>query len=218
MNVKSFILKVDIVLCAIIITVINIGLAAFIQDKLNQEIFAKIFTDIAVIIIAGYIGKHFASKVGFPLWWHRNIRISLKRQFITLAMLGLAIIVPNTILYYFNQNLLSTIPWLHFSNLKEVVLLSLRAGLLEEILFRLFLFTFVTYLGSRVTKSKQKSVIVGLLVSSFLFGFMHGGVNLQASIYGGILVYVYYKNGLIPAIIIHFLADAIPWTLLYILR
>lgn len=217
MEIKKKFLKADILVIAFSIAIINIGLVSFIQDKLNEGIFEKILADIIIIVIVGFIGKHFASKVGFPLWWYRNMSVSFKKQFFVLIMLGLVIIIPNTLIYYFNQNYVSTVSWLNFSNFKEIVLLSLRAGLYEEILFRLFVFTLVTCLVTKVIKSKQKSIIMGIIISSFIFGLIHGGVNIQASIFGGTLAYIYYKNGLVPAIIIHFLADAIPWTLLYIL-
>ncbi|SET61241.1 CAAX protease self-immunity [Natronincola peptidivorans] len=218
MQVKKPLWNLDIIFVALSISIINIGLTSFIQDKLNENIIGKLLTDAVIIIIAGFIGKYLISKIGFPLWWNRDASISLRRQLVTLITLGLAIIIPNTLMYYLNQDLISTVPWLDFSNYKEVILLSLRAGLHEEILFRLFIFTIVTYLANIVIVSAKKSVIVGIIISSFLFGLMHGGINTFAIIYGAILAHVYYKNGLIPAIIIHFLADAIPWTLLYVLN
>jgi membrane protease YdiL (CAAX protease family) len=133
-----------------------------------------------------------------------------------LILLGLAIIIPNTLIYYFSQSVISTIPWLSFSNLKEPILLALRAGIHEEIVYRLFIFTLATYLVSTIIESKRKSVIIGMVLSSIVFGLLHGFYFAYLS--GAILAYIFYKNGLISAIVVHFLADAIPWTLLFILR
>lgn len=212
---KKLLLKYDIVFVAVTVTMINIGLASLITDRLNEVLFEKVITDILVILVAGFSGKFIAFKVGLPLWWYRNKSESLTRQLGIIALLGLFVIIPNSLIYYFNQEYISTVPWLKFSSLKEVVLLALRAGLYEEILFRLFVFSGVIFLIKKITDSSQKQLVLGIVISSLLFGFMHGGINIQASILGGILTYTYYKNGLIPTITIHFMADVIPWTFLY---
>ncbi|AKL95045.1 abortive infection protein [Clostridium aceticum] len=218
MEVKKPLWNLDIILVALSISIINIGLTSFTQDKLNENVVGKLLTDAVIIIITGFIGKYFISKVGFPLWWNRDTSISLAKQLFVLIALGLLIIIPNTLMYYLNQDLVATVPWIDFANFKEIVLVSLRAGLHEEILFRLFVFTTVTYLANKEIDSQKKSMILGMIISSLLFGLMHGGMNIFVIAYGVILAYVYYKNGLIPAIIIHFFADAIPWTLLYIIN
>lgn len=214
MEIRKSFWSWHIFVISIIIALINIGLSSFVQVKLEEQIIQKIFVDVVIIILTGFIGKYFVSKVNFPLWWHRNSSISFKRQLFILAILGIAIIIPNILIYYFNQNFVSTISWLKFSNLKEPILLSLRAGIQEEILFRLFMFTTATYLANKVIDSQKKSVVIGMILSTLIFGVMHG--FYFAYISGVLLVYVFYKNGLIPSIIIHFLANAIPWTLLYL--
>lgn len=216
MMIRKLFWSWHILAASIIIMLIDIGLSSFFQVNLGEEIIPKIFVDVVIIILAGSVGKHFASKAKLPLWWRRYSDISLKRQLFILSILGLAVIISNILIYYYNLNFVAAISWLNFSNLKEPILLSLRASIQEEILFRLFIFTFVTYLMGKVIDSHKKSVIIGILLSAFIFGLMHRFYFAYMS--GVILAYVFYKNGLIPAIMIHFLADAIPWTLLYIWR
>jgi membrane protease YdiL (CAAX protease family) len=205
-----------IIILSIIVMAIDLTLGSFIQMNLNEEIVSKILIDVLIIILTGYIGLRLVSKVNFPLWWRRYSRKSNKKQVVILIFLGLAIIIPNTLIYYFSQNLITTIPWLSFSNLKEPILLALRAGIQEQIVYRLFIFTLATYLVNTIIDSKTKSVMIGIILSSIVFGLLHGFYFAYLS--GALLAYIFYKNGLIPAMIVHFLADAVPWTLMFILR
>ncbi|WP_330623498.1 CPBP family intramembrane glutamic endopeptidase [Acetoanaerobium pronyense] len=111
--------------------------------------------------------------------------------------------------------MLQQVSWLNFSSFNEIFLLSLRAGLHEEIIFRLFVFSMFTYLISKNINSKEKAIFGGIVLSSLLFSLMHGGLNIVAFVFGAVLAYIFYNNGLIPAIIIHFLANLIPWTLFW---
>ena len=218
MQTKKSLWHWDLVLVAFIISILDIGLAQYFQDILHEELFGKIFTDLLLVITAWIVGKRYIAKAGFPLWWKRNNSISILKQLLFMSMLGLAIIIPNTLIYYANQNLTDVTPWLNFSSLKDVIFLALRAGLQEEILFRLFIFPTTVYLAGRVITSEKSKMLIGVLITSLIFGLMHGGVNIPAIVFGAILAYTYYKNGLVPVIIIHFLANAIPWILLYMQR
>ena len=75
-------------------------------------------SDIFFIILTGALGLILAAKISFPLWWKRDNKKPLVKQLITLVILGLMVIVPNTLIYYFSQDFLSTISWLNFSNMK----------------------------------------------------------------------------------------------------
>lgn len=218
MQIKKSVWITQIFLIAVIMTVINMGLSSFFMMKLNKEITGQVLFDVFTIILTVGLGFYLATKVNFPLWWKRDCEKSLAKQLIILILLGLAVIIPNTVIYYFNQNTVAAIPWTNFTNLKEPILLAMRAGLQEEIIFRLFLFTLITYAATKIVHSTRKSIVIGIAISSLLFGMMHGFYPNFAYISGGILAYIFYKNGLIPAMIIHFLADVIPWILLIVWR
>ncbi len=86
------------------------------------------------------------------------------------------------------------------------LLLSLSAGLTEELLYRGFL----TYL--LVTLFPELSTYLVLLIAALLFGLGHSYQGLagmfKTSIYGGLLVALYAICGsLLPGILLHFLTD-----------
>lgn len=64
----------------------------------------------------------------------------------------------------------------------------------------------------RLLGSKRAPLIIGAVMPTFFFGLTHGGF-LSAFFIGLALVYVYHQRGLLPAMIVHFFADAIPYVL-----
>ncbi|QUH26208.1 CPBP family intramembrane glutamic endopeptidase [Serpentinicella alkaliphila] len=201
---------------------INFALSSFFIEKLKQPIYQNILSDGIIILLAGFLGMHLALKHNLPLWWRRIKDISLFKQFISITSLGLIMIISNSIIYYYhlsvNENSIASIPWLQFSNMKEIILLSLRAGITEEIVFRLFIFTFAVSTVRKIIHRDDFSIVIGIIISALSFVLLHGGFNIVIFIYGIILAYIYLKNGLVPAIIVHFLSDAIPWAILFYLN
>lgn len=201
---------------------INFALSSFFIEKLKQPIYQNIVSDGVIILLAGFLGMHLALKHNLPLWWRRIRNMSLFKQLLPIISLGLIMIISNSILYYYhlrvNGNPISSTPWLQFSNLKEIVLLSIRAGITEEIVFRLFIFTFAVYIVRKIIHREDLAVVLGIIISSLSFVLLHGGFNIVIFTYGIILAYIYLKNGLLPAIIVHVLSDAIPWAILFYLN
>lgn len=73
----------------------------------------------------------------------------------------------------------------------------LLAPIKEEILFRGLFFRFLT---------KKTHLIVGLVLSSLLFGMLHGGLIVTASLLGMIFALVYWKTrSIYAAMLLHFL-------------
>lgn len=209
-------LKWDISLIAICMLLINLGLTTFTEHTLNEEVFGKLVTDLLIITVAALIGKQCAPKIDSPVWWRRDKSQSTEKQLFLLAIYGTTIIALNTIIYYSYPSSLTEISWFRFTNLRELILTAFRAGLFEEILFRFCIFTTITYFAFGLLNSRKKSIVIGIIISSLLFGLMHGGFNIIAMLMGAALAYIYYSYGLIPVIIIHFLANAIPWSLIYL--
>lgn len=206
----------NLYLCIIvaIIIAIDVELADYFSQKLNYQFSNVLFGDILIVLITGYLGKYMAAKNGFPLWWKQDKEISLIKRLVILFILGMVVIVSNSLTYYHNDNIIMVIPWLNFSSLKEPIYISLRAGLQEEVIYRLFIFTLSAFILKKFVSSERVPIIVGIIVSAVLFGVFHTGFYF-AFIIGLILGYIYYSFGLIPVILIHFLADAIPFTLLF---
>ncbi|MEH7537842.1 YaaC family protein, partial [Bacillus toyonensis] len=71
----------------------------------------------------------------------------------------------------------------------------------EEILFRGILYRFL---------EKKYNFLVGIIISSFIFGILHGGLLITATIMGIVFAMLYKKTqSIIPSIILH-----IVWNLL----
>jgi len=71
----------------------------------------------------------------------------------------------------------------------------------EEILFRGILYRFL---------EKKYNFLVGIIISSFIFGILHGGLLITATIMGMVFAMLYKKTqSIIPSIILH-----IVWNLL----
>ena len=98
--------------------------------------------------------------------------------------------------------------------IKELIsiLISLRAGLNEEISFRLFLFPFLVWFLIHFTDSQKVIIGASALITAFIHGLMHPGFFV-AFLMSLVLIYIYYKKGIFSAIFFHFIIDAIPFTL-----
>ncbi len=185
----------------------------FLHQKLKFPSYS-VALDVAVALLSGFLGKQCAIKAGVSLWWRSSDKLSINKQLISLFTFGIMVILPNTLitLYYANNE---TVSWIRFSNVNEAVLLALRAALQEEIVFRLFLFPLSALVVGRMVNSRKSVIMIGTVLSAFLFAAMHthsGYVMAFAS--GLILAHIFCSNGLLPAMVVHFLADVIPWIIL----
>ena len=102
----------------------------------------------------------------------------------------------------------------------------LGASIWEEILFRLFCFSFIVLLLKKINAPNYISIIFGAIISSFLFSMFHyiGSLGDIFSIYSFLIRFVgglylsalYYYRGLGIAMICHFAYDFILLMLPYI--
>jgi len=100
------------------------------------------------------------------------------------------------------------------------------AAVLEEVVFRLFVFSVVAWLALRLLRHRRAAFWVGLLVSSALFAVPHlwgrpsGGVGLVAVAYEGmilfnsglggcVLAWVFWRWGLLQAMACHFTINSV---------
>lgn len=100
------------------------------------------------------------------------------------------------------------------------------AAVVEEVAFRLFLLSVLAWLAFRLTRDRRVAFRVGLLVSATLFAVPHlwgrppGGVGLIAVAYTGLILlnsglggfvlgWVFWRWGLLQAMVCHFVIDAV---------
>ncbi|MDQ7795029.1 MAG: CPBP family intramembrane glutamic endopeptidase [bacterium] len=89
------------------------------------------------------------------------------------------------------------------------LLVSLRAGINEEILFRLLLGTGVFWVMSHFITVRSRLVWASAAVSGALFCMALHPYNVLAALAGTWLGFVYLEEGLIPAVFLHFLIDVV---------
>ena len=176
------------------------------------------------MLLAGLAGLFFSRRVGCPLWWrsHKNSLRLGRSTYITVA-LGLSVVIGNSAFnfaFYMADpdQALRVAPWIVLLNPERAIALSFRAALNEEMLFRFFLFPLVTWAILYFKQSQKVSLVIGGLISSTAFGFIHGAGFITAFLVGLALVYIYYQRGLLSAMAVHFLADAVPFLLISMMQ
>lgn len=174
-----------------------------------------LIVDFTSVLLLGSAGLCLAPSVECPIWWRAKDFSISRRQDIVILLLCTFVVVGNTgynILVFPNQTGQDE-SWFSSLVLETAIAISFRAALNEEIIFRLFLFPLVSLIAKRVVHIK-KALIVGALVSSFLFWAIHGFGVIWAFLSGLVLVYIFRWRGLFPVMIVHFFADAIPFILI----
>lgn len=190
-----------------------------VSGPLSKSILARIFLgNIAIYLTAGVLGLYFASRLNLPLWYSGNSGLPDSRQvsFISL-LLGLGTVAANTLymLSLLDQaQVVDQTHWFFCLTPRTAAALSFKAALTEEIFFRLFLFPVITWAFDHFLHLREVSLVFGALLSQFFFGIYHGQAMLVAFFVGFSLIYIYYKRGLVPVMVIHFFADAIPFVLI----
>lgn len=179
---------------------------------------AVLVWDFGTVLVAGLAGLFLAPRVGSPIWWRQGDSSRTSRRAILLpVVLGLVVVAYNSLsvvgytLAHHDQ-MAALAPWSTALTPGSAIVLAFRAALNEEIVFRLFLPAVVAWIAGRLVHSQRTALIIGALASAFAFGLIHPGF-FAAFLMGLAFVYIYYQLGLLPAMIVHFSADAIPYTL-----
>jgi membrane protease YdiL (CAAX protease family) len=104
-------------------------------------------------------------------------------------------------------------------------ILSFRAGVTEELVFRFLLMTAFFYILRRVflplagqgfNTARWIPFLFSLLGSSLLFGFVHGAYGFMIAFLAGLVLgIVYFRAGLESAILAHFVADLVFFNMTY---
>ena len=208
---------ISILIAGVLVYTVDVTLEplSVFYSEISSEISAETVAieNALFVLITGFLGLIFASRCNLPWWWRPGDGSpDAKRTSTTVLILGVALVVANTVINvaYRNRGLLGA------SSLTPEVALALgfHAAIVEEIGFRLFLFSIGVWAANYVLHSRDGAIAIGALVSTLLFALFHpGSGNVLAFVLGFVILYIYYQRGLIPAMVVHFLADAIPFTL-----
>jgi hypothetical protein len=173
--------------------------------------------DFSIALLAGLAGLYFASRVGSPCWWRLGIGSPARRQatLVTL-LLGLVVVVSNTVIMvtYYRQDtaqFAQIAPWAALLTPARASALAFRAALTENVFYRLLLFPLGAWAVGRFTRSRRAALVSGALLSALVCGLLHPGFGAGFLI-GVALVYICHQGGLVPVMIVHFLTDVIPLT------
>jgi hypothetical protein len=169
-----------------------------------------------------FFGLTVASWINLPKLWVKENLID-PEKFAVFIVLLLFIVGLNFLMnfsnYYSNPNI-KDVPLLR--ELSKIgssgaLALSLRAGVNEEIPFRLFGISLVTFLLTKIKVKREGSLVVAIVISSIFFGLVHPSFPLPF-FFGLLLGFLYTQYGLVPVMIIHFLADFFPffWVVNYL--
>lgn len=178
----------------------------------TYSIYSLVPIDILFVIGAVFLGQGSVREMGFPTWQLKYEDTGSKKRLLISILLGSCIVIVNTLLLVSSD--VSNTPWLRFTSFFQPLFISLRAGLTEELLYRFFIFSVVSKFAGSMLKSRTFGIAAGAIVSSILFGLLHQGFYFSFVVGLG-LCYIYRNNGLMFAMGVHFLADFIPFTIIY---
>jgi len=182
-----------------------------------------------LFFVTSFIGLKLADKVQLiGLLANAKIKFNNKmKKFILYGFLvGILLGVFNTFVYFQVKDSPNLPNWLRtFHNLYDTFILSARASLMEETIFRLFLFSLLVWGGMKLREKwkifekgldYKTAIIIAIIVSSGLFGVMHGAGFIIASIAGVILAIVYWQGGWESCVIAHFIGNFMAFSIVFL--
>lgn len=187
-----------------------------------RGIFIRIIGNFSLFFAIGFSGLILSEKVGFMgLFINTKIRYraKIKRMTIYGGIVGVLMAALN-ILVLSQANSSSFPEWTKYAtDPYNIFILSLRAGLVEETVFRLFLFP-VSVWGCALIRKRAESIskvdiIIGAVISSALFGIIHNSGFILAVFTGFLLSFIYYKAGWESCVIAHFITDFMTFMIIF---
>lgn len=169
--------------------------------------------DIILMVSAILLGSRNVRELGFPVWQPKYEDEGSKKRLLISILIGSCIVIANTLVLLSSD--VSNVPWLRFSSFFQPFLVSLRAASTEELLYRFCIFSVASRITGSIVKSRTIGIAAGAILSSILFGLQHPGFYFSFVIGAG-LCCIYKNNGLIFAMLVHFLADFIPFTMIFL--
>ncbi|MBU7030488.1 MAG: hypothetical protein HXS48_26385 [Theionarchaea archaeon] len=210
-KVRDIVIVTAIALFVVALDVVMI----FLYDQMVTALVVVLAADFSICLIVGVAGIYFASRVGFPLWWSPSTDSPRSQQtsFIT-VLFGVTVVVGGMLLVFYRIIWSPMLQWYASFTLGTAIAFSLKNALYSEILFRLFIFSLIVWIGDRLS-SRKYSLILGAIASAFLGSFQ--GLLFSAPLFliGLLSVYIYYQRGLLPAVLVRFLAGAVPFIIIF---
>ncbi len=198
-----------IVLLAAAIGLIDLRILPYLQ---SSGMSSNIVVDVAACLGAGIAGLRLAIANGLPSWWRDRVERHPRWHLFLIAALGLFVILLTTALYFLSPP--AGLPaWARSLTPDLAILLALRAGIGEEILFRLFFFSLIVWASRTIHAERGVSLIAGAILSALAFTLIHPGFYIPF-VEGLALAVIYFEGGIAAAIAAHFFADAIPFLIL----
>ncbi len=201
---------------AAVVMVSDVGVLPL-YDQSQFPLAVSLAGDFSVCIVFGLIGVYIISRIGLPLWWNSGTNSRQSQQIsIAVLFLGVAVITAGTFITFY-RTIWSPFVYQYFAllTLRSALSLSLRDAVLNGIFFYLFLFPLAVWI-SRHFISKKYSLILGGVATAFLDGLNGGFFSIPPFLVALSLVYIYYLRGFLPAVIVRFLAGAIPYIVIFI--
>jgi hypothetical protein len=201
----------------------NLG---FIKSPNTYFIYTLYF---CLFFVTGFIGLKLADKTQLiGLLANAKIKFNNKmKKFILYGFLvGMLLGVFNTFVYFQVKDSPNLPGWLRtFRNLYDTFILSARASLMEETIFRLLLFSLLVWGGMKVREKwkifekglyYKTVIIIAIIVSSGLFGVMHDSGFIVALIAGLFLAIVYWKGGWESCVVAHFIGNFMAFSIVFV--
>lgn len=213
-----------ILIISIIILIIDIKIIPIIFVK--NDLKTIVFIDFIATMVCGIYGLNIALNLNLPTYYisyESNEEKSITSQVIFVSIL---IIIFNTFFWVASYSeSIQSINWFNMTKIYEVILVSLRAALIEEVIYRLFIFSFIILLLKgifnkfQIKSSRKKITMISGFITSIIFSVFNHSNSIIAFILGGILItYIYYKKGLLVSMLVHFLGDLIPFLIVMIMK
>jgi len=197
---------------AVDVGVLPVLLASVYRGATPAYVYAFDFT---VVSIAGFAGALLAARVGLPLWRRsRREPERAARETAIVVALGLLIVFGNTVVLLLSRDQLSRVaPWLLQLTPQSAVLVAARAAVMENIVFRLLLISLAVWGARRAGLGERAAVLTGAAVSATAFALIHPGMGV-ALLAGLALAYIFARCGLLTAMGVQFVGDAVPFLVL----
>ncbi|MFA5815332.1 MAG: CPBP family glutamic-type intramembrane protease [Bacteroidales bacterium] len=173
--------------------------------------------DSLIMLLIGFSGVILIRYTKTPfLFYNDDDPKESKKSWLLLLLLSMLLIALNAVIWYNSKEQIQSIGWVKSLTPINSILISIRAGITEEVIFRFFLFSLLLLVFAKIIHSKILIFLICSIISALAFAFLLHSGSIVSLVAGIILSYIYYKKGLLPAIIVHFLGDFIPFLMISI--
>lgn len=207
-NLKEIAIKASLI---VILPAITFVLASLIFDGLGVKDVNEAFI-ILLFQLMSYtwflaLNKRFRKYIRESLYYKINMRTAALYIIIGLVLFGLTSIFilgsgmesNESQREIFNLGALDSI--MTFQNIFVILAICIGIPFYEELLFRGLIFS---------TLSNKYGTWLSLVISSVIFGLLHGDVFLATSMFGLVLGYLFYKTkSLLPGMLIHMIWNSL---------